>query len=424
MNSARRGRTLWFCATPPKRGENDSQPGRLPPRCSLRSARSEDVPRPVRGARRLPMTRPSCPSASCRHGARRRRHSCRRLDHVQTLHAVQAGQDRRRHQRRDARPPEGDAYDGVARGGITRIRYSQFTKNVVRVVLTLDAPHAYDVLADERRAAHQRRRRPTKFEPWQVDAVPRPTRCAGASRRQRAVQQPPVQQAPVRARASQASRCAAIVPAPAAPESLTRAPAASKFAQQQPGTAHHHQLGERVDQRRAGDVRQPSPAARSCPRRTSPGTVTANIINLPWDVALKEIMNANGYDVTVNPDGVIVIDTFEAIAARQSTIPLQTRTVRLNYCARPRREGHGAARLTRTCAPSAASAACAGRRLRRRRSPRRSHAASAIIRASVPGARHGHGRHDHQQRQHHRRAVGARRSSGSTHAASIFASRR
>src|SRR5262245_59855508 len=37
--------------------------------------------------------------------------------------------------------PDGDAYDGVARGGITRIRYSQFTRTVVRIVLTLDEGH-------------------------------------------------------------------------------------------------------------------------------------------------------------------------------------------------------------------------------------------------------------------------------------------
>ena len=48
------------------------------------------------------------------------------------------------------------------------------------------------------------------------------------------------------------------------------------------------------------------------PSKNVTGTVTANIINLPWDVALKEVMNANGYDVTVNPDGVIVVDTFES----------------------------------------------------------------------------------------------------------------
>src|SRR5262245_37900044 len=41
--------------------------------------------------------------------------------------------------------PVGDSYDGVARGGITNIRYSQFTKSVVRVVLVLDAPHQYTV---------------------------------------------------------------------------------------------------------------------------------------------------------------------------------------------------------------------------------------------------------------------------------------
>ena len=52
------------------------------------------------------------------------------------------------------------------------------------------------------------------------------------------------------------------------------------------------------------------------------GNVTATIINLPWDVALKKIMNANGYDVAIDADGIIVVDTFEAIAARQATIPL------------------------------------------------------------------------------------------------------
>src|SRR4051812_35935754 len=42
--------------------------------------------------------------------------------------------------------PDGMAYDGVARGSIEGIRYSQFTKSVVRVVITLDGPHSYGVL--------------------------------------------------------------------------------------------------------------------------------------------------------------------------------------------------------------------------------------------------------------------------------------
>jgi type IV pilus assembly protein PilQ len=85
------------------------------------------------------------------------------------------------------------------------------------------------------------------------------------------------------------------------------------------------------------------------PSRAVTGTISANIVNLPWDVALKEVMNANGYDVTVNPDGVIVIDTFDNIVARQSTIPLQTRTVRLNYARAPGVQNMVQVRLTHTC---------------------------------------------------------------------------
>jgi ATP-dependent protease Clp ATPase subunit len=38
--------------------------------------------------------------------------------------------------------------------------------------------------------------------------------------------------------------------------------------------------------------------------------------------ALKAIMNANGFDVTEDPNGIIYVDTFEQIAARQATVPL------------------------------------------------------------------------------------------------------
>src|SRR5262249_17627201 len=49
-------------------------------------------------------------------------------------------------------------------------------------------------------------------------------------------------------------------------------------------------------------------------------------------------------------DGVIVVDTYEAIAARQATIPLQNRLVRLNYSRAMGVKEMVAARLTRTCA--------------------------------------------------------------------------
>jgi type IV pilus assembly protein PilQ len=85
------------------------------------------------------------------------------------------------------------------------------------------------------------------------------------------------------------------------------------------------------------------------PAKQVAGFVTANITNLPWDVALKEVMNANGYDVSINPDGVIVIDTYQNIAARQSTIPLRNRTIRLNYARSKAVAPMVAERLTRAC---------------------------------------------------------------------------
>lgn len=38
------------------------------------------------------------------------------------------------------------------------------------------------------------------------------------------------------------------------------------------------------------------------------GTVTANIVDLPWDVALRQIMNAKGYEVILAPDSSMLID--------------------------------------------------------------------------------------------------------------------
>jgi type IV pilus assembly protein PilQ len=85
------------------------------------------------------------------------------------------------------------------------------------------------------------------------------------------------------------------------------------------------------------------------PSKNVTGTVTANVNNLPWDVALRKVMNAYGYDVTFDTDGVVVVDTYESIAAHQATIPLQTRTVRLNYARSRAVLPMVEARLSRTC---------------------------------------------------------------------------
>ena len=64
-----------------------------------------------------------------------------------------------------------DAYDGVARGAIKGVRYSQFTKSVVRVVVTLDAAHAYGVLQERGELRIAIDGAGETFAPWSLGAT-------------------------------------------------------------------------------------------------------------------------------------------------------------------------------------------------------------------------------------------------------------
>ena len=280
--------------------------------------------------------------------------------------------------------PSGDAYDGVPRGGITRIRYSQFTKSVVRVVLTLDAPHDYTVSQNGGEVHVSVDGAGAKFSPWQVNGAGSKTEAepklakadaAKADAPKADVTKADAPKADVtKAEPAKAEPVKAETPKTEAPKSETAkveapkaeaeemaarpeassAPAAKKQQSQEPRITVNWENASISD---VLGVFSTFTGRTILQSKSVGGTVTANIMNLPWDVALKEVMNANGYDVTVNPDGVIFIDTFENIAARQSTVPLQTRNVRLNYARAAAAAGMVKERLTRTCpqAPSASA---------------------------------------------------------------------
>ena len=152
--------------------------------------------------------------------------------------------------------PQGDAYDGVARGGITRIRYSQFTKTIVRVVLTLDAPHSYTVSNDNGELHISVDGADREFSPWQVGAehadrreAPLAKRCEPAERRPgaRAVgAEGDRGPAPVRERSRRATRRRQPRRRARLHDRATRAGRAASPAVA--GAAHHHELGKRVDQ--------------------------------------------------------------------------------------------------------------------------------------------------------------------------------
>ena len=233
--------------------------------------------------------------------------------------------------------PEGDAYDGVARGGITRIRYSQFTKSTVRVVLTLDAAHAYEVTQQNGEIRISVETTGVDFSPWSVKG------SATAADEPAA----PARATPVEEEVRPEAR-------PADTRSSSSRKAVAPQQSQEPRITVSWENAPISD---VLGIFASFSGRTILPSKNVTGTVSAIINNQPWDVALRKVMNANGYDVTIDDTGVILVDTYEAIAARQATIPLDTRTVRLNYSraasVRPMIE----ARLTRNCPQTAMSMA-------------------------------------------------------------------
>ena len=61
------------------------------------------------------------------------------------------------------------------------------------------------------------------------------------------------------------------------------------------------------------------------------GTVTAEIKDQPWDVALKHILEAQGLAASEDASGIIVVDSYQNILERQANEPLTTQLVKLNY---------------------------------------------------------------------------------------------
>jgi len=246
--------------------------------------------------------------------------------------------------------PAGDSYDGVPRGGITRIRYSQFTKSVVRVVLTLDAPHDYTVTQNNGEVHVSVDGAGAKFSPWKVNGAAKteaePKLATVEPAKADATKAEAVKQEPVKAEPAKVE-----APEPQPKAETPSEPAAKNLKQQ----SQEPRITVNWENASISDVLgvfSTFTGRTILQSKSVSGTVTANIMNLPWDVALKEVMNANGYDVTVNPDGVIFIDTFENISARQSTVPLQTRNVRLNYARAFAAAPMVRERLTRTCPQS------------------------------------------------------------------------
>ena len=235
-------------------------------------------------------------------------------------------------------------YDHVARGGITDVRFSQYRKNTVRVVIYLDSPRSYEVSKQDGEVRVSVTTDPAaKFAGWHVGsqrAQPAVADRAAPRAEQTAAPSKDVVGAPSKDVAGDAP--VADAPAPERPvERVAERPRRDRDDRSMRVT---QQAQQRPQQPRItvtyqqADIRDVLAAFAAFSGRTiipssaiPPVRVDAEIKDQPWDVALQAILASQGLAATEDANGILIVDTQDRIAQRAQTEPLQTRVVRLNY---------------------------------------------------------------------------------------------
>ena len=216
-------------------------------------------------------------------------------------------------------------YDGKNRGGVRNVRYAQFKPNVVRIVIDLDALKDYQV----ERAAGQVRVRigteRTAFAAWSSNSVsPTPGREAPRRLAERAAVAPPVTGGP---------ETAARVTTP----SLGRPMSIDQYLATHRAEAAQSQAARITVQWDNASIEDVIAGFAAFSGRTIilgkdiKGNVTAEVKNQPWDLAMNAVLESQGLAVKTLPGGILNVVSQAELARADSTVPITTRLVRVNY---------------------------------------------------------------------------------------------
>jgi len=198
-------------------------------------------------------------------------------------------------------------YDGVKRGKVLNLRYSQFRPDVVRIVVDLDGPQSYKVdhTANAVRVSFDSG---DGFQAWSSTTAASATQVADAT-----------------------DSADDAVPAPVAP---TRKPEVGLRSASQLGRADEARITVTWDRASIADVVAGFAAFSG---RTIilgkgiTGEVNAEIKNQPWPQAFQAVLATQGLSAQEMPGGIIRVDAPAALAALDSLEPLETSIVRINY---------------------------------------------------------------------------------------------
>lgn len=195
-------------------------------------------------------------------------------------------------------------FEGINRAGIGSVRTSQYSADVVRVVVDLERPVAYSVSSDAE-GLKVRFQVAEAFAPWSSGS----SSLAAAA----PAEAPAYVSAPARTETAFANA------RPAAPAPVR--------GQQRPITVTF----EGADIKDVLASFAEFTGRSIVPGSGVTGTVTATIRQQPWDLALQTILSAYGLAAQELPSGIIQVDQLEKLQERMTQEPLVTRTFRINY---------------------------------------------------------------------------------------------
>jgi len=211
-------------------------------------------------------------------------------------------------------------YDGLNRGGVKNVRYAQFKPDVVRIVIDLDALKDYQV---DRSGGQVRVRIGSErsgFAAWSSSTVAPAAPVAVVSR----ASAPPVTGGP-----DQAAR----VTTP----SVGRTLSIEEYLAVHRADAAQSQAPRITVQWDNASIEDVIAGFAAFSGRTIilgkgiTGNVTAEIKNQPWDLALNAVLESQGLAVQTLPGGILSVVSKVELARADSTVPITTRLVRINY---------------------------------------------------------------------------------------------
>src|SRR5687767_13107487 len=222
-------------------------------------------------------------------------------------------------------------YDKIQRGAILNLRVAQYKEDVVRVVIDLDQTRDYSITRGEESIRVSIDAEAGAFNAWH----------AGASGAGREMATPERRIEPART-------------AMAAPRNQQSAIRNQPPISQQPRITVTYQ---------DADIRDVVAAFAAFSGRTIvvgkeiKGTVTAEVRDQPWDVALRAILQSQGLAAVEDANGIIAVDSYENIASQQATEPLSTQILPVNYARAGSLVETVKSLLSRDCGRSAAGGA-------------------------------------------------------------------